>query len=196
MNNNTPTNTSNRRSPRLSNVDLTATNSDNTQAREVAVLIDSFTSTDLHRNGFSCAGCGGYSDSYIVGTINPANRLMVWCVECFVGTNDGKGFIFDSLTSKTHAPEHVVDDILQTVSNVSVQSTDTMVKLQREMKKVVGCKDGCRECTTINSLLSNVWMTEIDSWYGEDDDITAPLESFSYSWYGEDDDTIPLEEDH
>ena len=176
MNNNTPTNTSNRRSPRLSNVDLTATNSDNTQAREVAVLIDSFTSTDLHRNGFSCAGCGGYSDSYIVGTINPANRLMVWCVECFVGTNDGKGFIFDSLTSKTHAPEHVVDDILQTVSNVSVQSTDTMVKLQREMKKVVGCKDGCRECAAINSLLSNVWMTEIDSWYGEDDDITIPHE--------------------
>ena len=56
MNNDTPTNTSVRRSSRLSNVDLTATNSDNTHgavggARKVAVLIDSFASTDLHPTG-------------------------------------------------------------------------------------------------------------------------------------------------
>ena len=143
------------------------------EPRNVAVLIDSFSSANLNRNGFSCAGCGGYNEVYIVGTLNSAQRLMVWCDECFAG-NNGDDEKFHSLSRDLHVPKMVLDDIMEECSNEPL--TVTKINIQSKMSNVEGCLNGCMDCASINSLLSNVWLTEIDPWYGEDDDVTVPLE--------------------
>lgn len=174
-----PTNALTRRSSRISKL-VTGGNSDCDQGgsteltptMKITVLIDSLSSSNIHRKGFSCAGCGGYGDSYVVGTLNSADRLNVWCIECFAGT-DQRGYKFDAISSELHVPEVVVEDILRKVS--AMTESDIRGKLQSKLEKVSGCKSGCSECMNIDALLANVWMTEIDSWYGEGDDDTVPL---------------------